>query len=197
MRLVRDGKVEQWVFYKESGELIGNRVRVICKPGSQGILGFSGVIAVSELKGTAWTVYVHKRGRLQRIYYGDYASAGRSNQCVLEAEPEWGTYREEGSMGPESVMSMPSCHGGGGGGPPGQPDEWVEGEDGKHIPVYHLKEVVYTAHRKKPHRSPAPTHSSSDIGGGGHSEEEGWWSGRPWAGHKGQGQEKTPMSWGR
>ncbi|MEH0007866.1 MAG: hypothetical protein V6Z82_04005, partial [Flavobacteriales bacterium] len=29
MRLVRDGKIEQWVFYKEDGALIANRVRAI------------------------------------------------------------------------------------------------------------------------------------------------------------------------
>ena len=71
IRLVRDGKVEQWVFYKESGELIGNRVSALRRKGSASAKGFSGVIAVSELKGTAWTAYVYKRGRLQRIYVGD------------------------------------------------------------------------------------------------------------------------------
>jgi len=97
LKVVRKGKVAQWVFYKAHGKLQANRLQAVRRMGTDKTSSFTGLIEVNELKGIHWASYVYKKDTLKKVYSGKINTSSNAKKdrdsikpftSVCEAHPE-------------------------------------------------------------------------------------------------------------
>lgn len=179
MKIRKEGRYLQWVFYKVNERLTGNSVEIIRDPGFKNALSFSGSVQVNELKGTHWTLYFYEKGQLKKAYFGDLGEQA----AVLKANEKKGKKVADGAGGTSlytfiqglGTRKESNCYKGeeSHSGSQGSGSSF-SGDDGESYYGGEIDTAFVTAHRKKRETEPEyPPPEESDPFGWGYEEGQG------------------------